>query len=197
MFIFILAIILKTCFVLNPCLHSRARQTFPFLKMSILTLKSPTTAIIYNRLCTMGVSLLLLILATLASQVKGWDFNVPMSIVFNNNRGPHANITFLCVNEITGAETPQNVLLPFKTLTFTVTPDSKYKVYAALSCYFYNNPDDNAYLVSMDPYGGFSANLDSIVVQYQWNIFDTCFDLVRHYVNGTKLNPCLYVWPPE
>ncbi len=196
MFIFILAIILKTCFVLNPCLHSRAQQTFPFLKMSRVTLKN-STAIPYDRLCTMGVSLLLLILATLASQVKGWDFNVPMSIVFNNNRGPHANITFLCVNEITGAETPQNVLLPFKTLTFTVTPDSKYKVYAALSCYFYNNPDDNAYLVSMDPYGGFSANLDSIVLQYQWNIFDTCFDLVRHYVNGTKLNPCLYVWPPE
>ncbi len=165
--------------------------------MSRVTLKS-SIAITNNRLGTMGVSfLLLLILATLASQVKGWDFNVPMSIVFNNNRGPRANITFLCVNEITGAETPQNVLLPFKTLTFTVTPDSKYKVYAALSCYFYNNPDDNAYLVSMDPYGGFSANLDSIVVQYQWNIFDTCFDLVRHYVNGTKLNPCLYVWPPE
>jgi hypothetical protein len=47
----------------------------------------------------------------------------------------------------------------------------------------------------MSPYAGMGPNVDSAVLQYEWNIGDSCFDLVRHYVNGTMLTPCLYFWP--
>lgn len=146
--------------------------------------------------CSIVTALLVVLLAMGNLQpLFGVKFNVPIFIEFNNYRVSQTNITLICVNEITGGQTLESTVLPFNKLTMTVTPDPKFNVYAELACYFYNNPNDAAYLVAIDPYAGLGPNIDPVVLQYEWNIGDACFDLVRHYVNGTKLIPCLYFWP--
>lgn len=144
-----------------------------------------------------GVMVLLVVIIAAANLRKllGVKFNVPMFIEFNNYRVSQANVTFICVNEITGGRTRESSIMPYTRLTFTVTPDPKYNVYAEMTCYFYNTTTDGEYLVAIDPYAGMGPNVDSSVLQYEWNIWDSCFDLNRHYVNGTKLTPCLYFWP--
>lgn len=123
-------------------------------------------------------------------------FNVPMFIEFNNGRVSQSNVTFMCVNELTGGQTPETVVAPFARAQLTVTPDPKYHVYAEITCYFYNSTADSVYLVAVDPWAGMGPNVDpNGVLNYEWNIGDACFDLVRHYVNGTTLTPCLYFWP--
>lgn len=123
-------------------------------------------------------------------------FNVPMFIEFNNGRVSQSNVTFMCVNELTGGQTPETVVAPFARAQLTVTPDPKYHVYAEITCYFYNNTADSTYLVAVDPWAGMGPNVDpNGVLNYEWNIGDACFDLIRHYVNGTTLTPCLYFWP--
>lgn len=141
------------------------------------------------------VFLVVIIAAASLQKLLGVKFNVPVFIKFNNYRVSQANITFICVNEITGGRTRECSVRPFARLTFTVTPDPKYNVYAEMTCYFYNTTTDADYFVAIDPYAGMGPNVDSAVLQYEWNIGDSCFDLVRHYVNGTMLTPCLYLWP--
>lgn len=139
--------------------------------------------------------IVLLVVATAAASVRGAKFNVPIFMEFNNYRESQANVTLLCMNEITGGRTPEHSIMPFSRLTFTVTPDAYYNVYAEMTCYFYNTTTDGNYLVAIDPWAGMGPNVDSAVLTYEWNIWDACFDLNRHYVNGTKLTPCLYFWP--
>ena len=145
-------------------------------------------------------ALVLAVVALLASLrglvVVAAKFNVPMFIEFNNYRVSQSNVTFLCMNELTGGQTPETVIAPFGHAQLTVTPDAKYHVYAELTCYFYNSTADNMYLVAIDPWAGMGPNVDpNGVLNYEWNIGDACFDLIRHYVNGTTLTPCLYFWP--
>lgn len=141
------------------------------------------------------ILLVLAISAATMQQLLGVKFNVPIFVEFNNYRESQSNVTFFCMNEITGGRTPEKSIMPFARLTFTVTPDLHYNVYAEMTCYFYNTTSDGNYLVAMDPWAGMGPNVDSAVLTYEWNIWDACFDLNRHYVNGTKLTPCLYFWP--
>lgn len=149
-----------------------------------------------ERLTAVVVVIVALIGSLRGLVVVAAKFNVPMFIEFNNYRVSQSNVTFVCVNELTGGQTPERVIAPFNRVQLTVTPDSKYHVYTELTCYFYNSTTDSVYLVAIDPWAGMGPNVDANgVLNYEWNIGDACFDLVRHYVNGTTLTPCLYFWP--
>lgn len=138
-----------------------------------------------------------LVVITAAASLRkliGAKLNVPIFIEFNNYRESKTNVTFSCVNQITGGRIWERSIMTLTRLAFTVAPDPKFHVYTEMSCCFYNTTTDDACLVAIDPYAGMGPNVDSSVLQYEWNIWDSCFDLIRHYVNGTKLIPR---WPRD
>lgn len=75
-------------------------------------------------------------------------------------------------------------------LVFIVVFDFKFYVYIEMSCCFYNIIMDDVCLVVIDFYVGMGFNVDFFVLQYEWNIWDFCFDFIWYYVNGIKFIFC-------